>query len=192
VLATTLWDQDLWLVQWGAVLGASLAAAVTDVSSRRILNVLTVPVLAGGLAWSAVSAGAAGLADSMLAVLLLALPYVLLFMFAGGGGGDAKLMGALGAWLGLVNGLILLGCVAASGVILALAFAVAKRQVRSVIENLFSMLVAWLAAVRFRQSVVVGSGSMPAVREMTTVPYGVAIFAGACLAFAGVAIWRLS
>jgi len=38
-------------------------------------------------------------------MLLLGIPYFLLFAFAGGGAGDAKIMAALGAWVGWHNGI---------------------------------------------------------------------------------------
>lgn len=110
---TTLWEQGLQPVPWAVVVAASLVAAMTDIASRRIPNILTGPLLLGGVVWAAWTAGPSGLADSISACVLLALPYVLLFLFAGGGAGDAKLMGAVGAWLGMVNGLIVLSCVCA-------------------------------------------------------------------------------
>src|SRR5687768_7423149 len=110
--ATTLQNHPSPLLQWGAVLGATAVAAFTDSRARRIPNWLTGPVLAAGLIQAVVVGGGAGLADSLAAMLMLALPYIVLFLFAGGGAGDAKLMGALGSWLGLVQGAVVLGLVA--------------------------------------------------------------------------------
>src|SRR6056297_2650346 len=105
---TALWHDSVPLIQWATVLGASLAAAGWDIRCRRIPNFLTGPVLLAGLIWAAASAGWAGLGDSLAAAALLGLPYVVLFLQCGGGAGDAKLMMALGAWLGLVNGVVVL------------------------------------------------------------------------------------
>ena len=96
------------IFQWGVVIGASLFAVVSDIRQRRIPNALTFPLLAVGLIWAACFGGLAGLLEALGACALLALPYVLLFIFVGGGAGDAKLMGAIGAWLGLRYGLVAL------------------------------------------------------------------------------------
>ena len=104
----TLWDHSVVPVQWGVVLCVSLIGAITDLRSGRIPNFLTMPILLAGATWAVWLCGPAGLADALLGCLLLATPYVLLFVFAGGGAGDAKLMGAIGAWLGVVNGLVAL------------------------------------------------------------------------------------
>ena len=99
----TPWDFVSYTLPWGVVLLTSLAGAVTDLHARRVPNRLTFPVLLGGLLWATYEGGAAGLADAAGACVLLALPFVLLFVLANGGAGDAKLMGALGAWLGVAR-----------------------------------------------------------------------------------------
>jgi len=185
----TLWEQGMPLVQWGVVIGSSLAAALSDISSRRIPNRLTAPMFLAGLLWAGYVGGAAGLCDALAACATLALPYVLLFVFAGGGAGDAKLMGAIGAWLGMVNGVVALAAVAASGILLAIAFTLARRRVLVVLVNL-----AWISrsiipfvlrpwAVRRRAE------NTPPVTGMQKMPYGVAIFFGVCLAAGGISLW---
>jgi prepilin signal peptidase PulO-like enzyme (type II secretory pathway) len=87
------------LFQWGVVFGTSLAAAIFDLRSKRIPNALTIPLLVAGLVWATWIGGLSGLGNAAAACFLLALPYVFLFLFAKGGAGDAKLMGAIGAWL---------------------------------------------------------------------------------------------
>ena len=89
--------ENATVIQWGIVIGASLIAAITDLHRRRIPNALTVPLLLFGLIKSTCLAGGSGLLESAGACFLLALPFVLLFIFAGGGAGDAKLMGAIGS-----------------------------------------------------------------------------------------------
>jgi prepilin peptidase CpaA len=81
------------------VLGASLAAAVTDVRSFRIPNRLTLPLLACGLVYQLVTAGLSGLGAGLLGVLL-GFALLVPFHVAGGlGAGDVKLLAAVGAWL---------------------------------------------------------------------------------------------
>ena len=188
----SLWDHSMVPVQWGAVVGAALAGAIFDVSTRRIPNLLTGPVLLLGLIWASWIGGWAGLGESLLACVVLALPYILLFIFAGGGAGDAKLMGALGAWLGWVNGVAVLVAVSFSAIVLAVCFALARRQLRSVLATVAGLIWHMLSFVR--GFVKLGINAKPEGRKRSegelTVPYGLAIFAGACIAAVGVLVWR--
>jgi prepilin peptidase CpaA len=177
-------------VPWVVAIVASLAAAATDLRSRRIYNWLTGPVFIGGLVWSTAVCGLSGAAESMMASLLLAMPFVLLFLFAGGGAADAKLMGALGAWLGLGNGTPVLLAVVCCGALLGIAHALLRRQASGVVTNLI-LIVAGAAFV------VVGQRdwrsmrrAMPQPTAMMTIPYGLAIFAGVCAAAAVLSLWH--
>ena len=127
-MLSALWEHGKPQIQWGLVVLASLAAAFIDVRRRRIPNWLTLPLWAGGLAWAGVWAGPSALANSVLASLLLAAPYVWLYVVAGGGAGDAKLMAALGAWLGIINGLVLLAAVSVSAVLIGVAISLRRRR----------------------------------------------------------------
>lgn len=114
--------------QWIAVLGASIAAAFFDARRRIIPNAISLPALLLGLLWQAWSAGALGLAEATGAALLVSAPYLLLYAFAGGGGGDVKLMAAHGAWLGLGAGIVMLFFTALWGIALGIVFAVRRRR----------------------------------------------------------------
>ena len=168
-----MWNSVQPQVQWGVVIGASLAAAVWDILRGRIPNVLTGPLLISGLAYAALRAGLAGVADSAVACLLLSGPFVLLFAFAGGGAGDAKLMAGIGAWLGVRNGLAALASVAVSGAVLAIGFALARAWCRRSRAATPAGAVAKDAADRLTE--------VRPIRR-TTVPYGVAVLAGVCIA----------
>jgi prepilin peptidase CpaA len=92
-------------------LGASAAAAISDLRTGHIPNGLTLPLLALGPGVAAYEAHARGaaLAPAALASLLGvvvcgAVPY-LLFRLGGMFGGDVKLLAGLGALLGPVLGL---------------------------------------------------------------------------------------
>lgn len=178
-------DPSQDLLAWGVALGASLLAAFTDARSRRIPNLLTLPALAAGLAWAGLSGGVAGLGEALLATLLLALPFVLLFVFAGGGAGDAKLMGALGAWLGMHEGLRTLVCVCLAGVVMALAWAAAKRHLPEALARCGLLarggLHALFGGTRLRDL----PGLLPGTSDGEKMPYGLAICAGVLCAFTG-------
>ena len=190
MLPTALWEHDLLQLQWGAALGASLAAAAIDLRSRRIPNRLTGPTLACGIIWAGFAAGLAGLADGALGCLLLSFPYVLLFVFAGGGAGDAKIMGALGMWLGVRSGAIVLASVALSGVLLALIWAAASGRLAPALENMASISKGVLGAAGSRGSMSEARLGLPEPSSMQKIPYGLAIAAGTVLAALGVLLWK--
>jgi len=184
-------QQSVAMFQWGVVVVASLVAAFGDVRSRRIPNALTFPLLATGLLWSVWLGGVSGLGEAVGACMLLGVPYVLLFVFFGGGAGDAKLMGAIGAWLGLRQGLIVLLCVAVAGGVLGLVKAAAQRRLKFVLTNVLISFYTFILCV--------AGGRKPSLadarRETGTgeserleMPYGVAIVAGVCIAAAIVAL----
>jgi prepilin peptidase CpaA len=167
--------------KWGVVIGASLVAAGSDLRKRRIPNALTFPLFVVGLIWAAWFGGLAGLADAAGACALLALPYVLLFLFFGGGAGDAKLMGAIGAWLGLRQGLTVFACVAIAGGILAIAKAIAKKRLKFVLTSVYISFFGFLLSLITHRKMQLADEQTDIKQSgELDIPYGVAIFAGVC------------
>jgi len=177
-------------LQWGAVLGASLFAAVWDIRTGTIPNRLTGPLVLLGLAFSFCQGSWAGLGESVLSCLLLGVPFVLLFAIGGGGAGDAKLMGAIGAWLPLQAGAVVLVAVVLTGGVLALLRILAHRQRLSLLANLGRMIYVFLVAVcsgrrGFALLRTDTDESEEAPKPGVTMPYGPAIFIGVCIG----AVW---
>ena len=171
------------IIQWGVVIGASLVSAVMDVRTRRIPNWLCGPLFLGGLMWSAWHGGANGFVEALEAAVLLAFPFVLLFILAGGGAGDAKLAGAIGAWLSIREAGIALACISIAGGILAIFVAIYKRRVKIVFARLTLPVWDWIIALLYRVGFKQAIESTRAIDgEKLTVPYGVAIFVGMCVA----------
>lgn len=177
-------------LQWGMVLGATLLAAAWDARTRRIPNALTGALLAGGLLHAGLVAGAAGLLDAGAACLVLAAPYVVLFAVAHGGAGDAKLMGAIGAWLGLSLGALALAATSLAGVALALAWAAARRRLPEVRDRL-ALLVQGVLHLPFRPLAARGlAAALPPADQGLAMPYAPAILAGCLLAFGADLAWN--
>jgi len=182
--------ETMTVIKWGVVIGASLVAAVWDLRKRRIPNALTFPLFVVGLIWAVWFGGIYALAESAGACVLLALPYVILFVFAGGGAGDAKLMGAIGAWLGLKQGLAVLVCVIMAGMVLAIAKSIAQKQLKNVLTSVFVSfygLILLLMAHKTMRPVI--SQTDVKLSDNLDIPYGVAIFAGVCTG--GGVVWLL-
>jgi len=172
-------------LHWGVVIACCIAAAVSDLRSRRIPNLLTGPMFLAGLAWSMATGGLAGLGDSALAAVALAIPYVILFLLAGGGAADAKLMAAVGAWVGMGQGVVVLLCVCASGAVIGLGYAVIKGRARGVFANLILMMFAMISLVVGRRSLKEVGAQFPDPKTMLSIPYGLAVLTGVCVAAAG-------
>ena len=191
---TTLYEHPIPALQWGTVLGASLVAAFWDLRSRRIPNLLTAPLLLCGWVESAWLCGGQGLLDSLVATLLLAAPFVLLYAFGGGGAGDAKLMGALGSWLGVVSGIAVLLAVCLCGMALAIAFALSKRRLGAALANISGAVFGLLQPVfghgKLRQAGREAVRLMPGAGESQQMPYGLAIFAGSAVAAGTLWMWK--
>ena len=77
-----------------------VVAAFLDLRRRRIPNWLTVPGMVAGLSINAYQTGWTGLKHGLLGMLLALVVYGLLFAIHAMGGGDVKLMAAVGAFTG--------------------------------------------------------------------------------------------
>ncbi len=174
------------LLQWSVVIVASLAGAMWDVRSGRIPNWLTMPTASLGLAYMAWHDGLHGVGDSAAGWFALALPYIVLFVLARGGAGDAKMMGAVGAWLGVQPGLVVLVCVGAAGAVFGLARMLAHGRRRMLLGNWWASLYVFMIALcggpgLWKPSPDTPDQASSGQAAKTTVPYGVPIFLGVCL-----------
>ncbi len=181
--------------QWAVATGAALIAAVIDVRQRRIPNALTLPLLATGLLYALLQKGLGGAAESIIACVAVGLPYVLLFVFAGGGAGDAKMMGALAAWLGLEAGIVVLVCVAAVGALFGVAHAALKKQLRPMLARIGTAFYIMMAALCCGRKgwALVRTDPQENTRvggEPLAMPYGPAIFIGVCIGAFVVRLWN--
>ncbi len=96
------------LVFAGGVAAFTAAAAVCDWRTRRVPNLLTVPMFIAGLVSQAAFRGSPGLADAGLGFAVGFGTLFVLWRIGGGGAGDAKLMGALSVWVGFLGTLAVL------------------------------------------------------------------------------------
>lgn len=78
----------------------SIVAAATDLRWGRVFNWLTLPAIVLGVVFSTFTGGIAGAADSLLGVGIGLLLFGWMFLLHAMGGGDVKLLMALGAWGG--------------------------------------------------------------------------------------------
>jgi prepilin peptidase CpaA len=124
----------------GLLIAISLIAAFTDSKSARIPNWLTFPGIIWALVLNAIHTwmadestrqwmGTIGLSESVLGLSILFFGLLVVCSFSGGGAGDVKLVGAVGAFLGLANGF--------EAILLAYIFAAAYSLI-NVLSRVFS------------------------------------------------------
>ena len=126
-----------------AASAVALTACLTDLRSRRIPNLLTFGGAVAALVFHLITGGlsALGWAAAGWGVgLLLFLP---IFALRGIGGGDVKLLAALGAWLGPSLTLWLAFWSAIAGGAFAIIVAMASGYTGKALRNVWGMLSYW-------------------------------------------------
>jgi prepilin peptidase CpaA len=147
----------------------ALTAGVTDWRWRRIPNWLTVPAAAVGILLNSVAWRWAGLKSSAEGLglgLLLLFPFVLIRAL---GAGDWKLAGAVGAFLGPNELLVVLALGVVIAGVMALVLVIQKRRFGEMLRNIRRLLFA----------LATGHAGHPAVSldnpDSLKVPFGVAV-----------------
>ncbi len=125
----------------GAALLCAGIGAFHDLRERRIPNRVTVPAMVAGLAVHWIAGGWHGLADAALAGLIAGAIFLIFFLAGGMGGGDVKLMAAVGCLSGLSHlGLIVIATAIAGGVF-AIAVSLGHRRLRETLRNAGAVLL---------------------------------------------------
>jgi prepilin peptidase CpaA len=160
--------------------------AAFDVGTRRIPNFITIGGLAVALVLRLSIGGVETLLSGLLGALLAFLFSFPLFMLKGMGGGDVKLLTAVGAFLGPFGTFVALLATALVGGVLAIAVSLRRRRLGSSLAGTF--LVMRGLALK-----AISGGEVDAVptletQDAVTVPYGVAIAVGAVI---GLLWWTL-
>lgn len=155
------------------VLALAAAACITDVTTRRIPNVLTFGAAAGALMVRGALFGMSGVFEGgagWLTGFVLLFP---LFFVRGLGGGDVKLVAALGAWFGPGDALWLALYTAVVGGIIGTAYALARGYLRTALSNLGVIGNHWFYS---------GFQAVPGITlddtERPRLPYAIPIFLG--------------
>ena len=144
-------------------------ACYGEIRSRRIPNWLTLGGIALGLGAAAIEGEWDGLCDSALGLAIaggLFLPFCLLGVV---GGGDMKLMAAVGAIVGWPMVLRVLTDTCIAGGVIAVAIMAWKGILLTTLANVFRIMVGMPRKAR-------------SLRDAPTVPYALAITAGTLVA----------
>ena len=171
-------DQVFTIPVLVASVGA-LIAAVTDVRTLKVYNLLTVPLMVSGVAYHAVVNGGDGVIQSLCGILFGVGILLVPFLMGGMGAGDVKLLAAVGAWLGMPLTLyVFIASGIASGVCAVLMIAFQK----SFTEAALKLQVMWfrmnsfvkhLGSDEWMESVVPHEN-----RRRRVIPYGAMVAFG--------------
>jgi len=168
----------------GGALMCAILAAVWDLRQGRIPNPLVYAAMVAGLLLRVGVAGWHAMLDGVLAGLVAGGLFFLLFLVRGMGGGDVKLITAVGCWVGIRQLPAVLLISALAGGVMAVGYMIAYRQIGRTLRNL-------AALCRFH--LVFGLQPHPEISlvnpKAIRIPYAVAIAAGTLYAF-GVTLLR--
>ena len=121
-------------------------ACVTDLRTRRIPNILTFGAALVGLLYQFATGGIDGLGQAGLGWLVGAVIFILPFALGGLGGGDVKLLAALGAWLGPADVVWLSLYTGVAGGVMALVVSARYGYLGTAIRNVKLLLCHWQVA----------------------------------------------
>lgn len=153
-----------------AILAASL---VCDLRSRTIPNLITIPAMVLGIIINIMKNQVEGIKLSFFGILISFLILIIPFYIGGLGGGDVKLMMAVGALMGPWFALNALIYTAVAGALMALGIIIYQKK----LGKCFSNIMGYLASIFLLQEIV------PIDKEeaRTYFPYGLAIGIGTLL-----------
>ena len=158
-----------WVVTLTALVGCA-----HDVRHGRIPNYLTFGSALLALVYALAIGGWASLAAILACWLIGFGLFVPFFLLRGMGGGDVKLLAALGAWLGPLGMLSLAFYTALAGGAMALVVVLSRGYFMTTLRNLWLLLCHWR---------VVGPKSLPEIslenQRAPRLAYGLAIAVGA-------------
>ncbi len=159
---------DIWssLPYWVALY--AIAAAIIDLRSRCIPNTMTYSGIILGLMAGLMPQFGPSLSDSALGLLIAFVPSLLLFAVGSLGGGDVKLLSALGALLGYPAILDVLFYSIVFGSVWGLSVIIWRGRAMEMLKGIWSLLVSL---------VYPGSYKIVPVRDLS-IPFGVPIAVG--------------
>lgn len=168
-------DEVLLLLQSPGVIALLLtvtACGITDLRTGRILNAVTYPAIVAALVLSALGHGVPGmdLVSSFLGLATGFLPIFLIYLVGGAGGGDVKLMAAVGAFGGSIFSLSTLFWSLVLGSLMGIVQAAWSGELKGILQRVFFTLF---------HSVLPGVGPTSHLdKQGPTIHFGMAICLG--------------
>ncbi len=159
-------------------------AAIEDVRARRIANWLSFSLLIAGIVSAAMGTGGVSLAASIGGALAgFAIPFVL-FAIGALGGGDVKLLAAVGAWVGPLGAIEVFAASAVVGLIIVLIQALVQGKLTQLVRNsaLLTVNLVHVADVGLAHVTATGKSTRSVEKPL---PYAVPILLGTIFVIGG-------
>lgn len=153
-------------------------AALWDIRTGRIPNLITMPALVFGIIINIYYSGLAGLGMSMSGLAAGFLLLIILYVMGAMGAGDVKLLAAIGALVGPMAVLYVFLYTAAAGGLIALGLLFIRRQWKDVLFNMFLSIQSLSV-----NSLLHGQRQKLPASSGIKFPYGIAIFIGTAAEF---------
>jgi len=135
-----MFSLNLDITYLGVALAIAAIGAVTDYRSRRIPNWLTGPSILLGLILHLVLGGWRDMASAALAGLLCGGLFLIFFLAGGMGGGDVKLIAAVGCLAGISQIAVILIATSLIGGAFAIILAVGSGQLWATVANVSDLI----------------------------------------------------
>jgi prepilin peptidase CpaA len=156
-----------------AALLVGFGACITDIRSRRVPNVLTFGAAVVAVLFHTLDGQAGGFIQSVEGWFVGAAVFFIPFALGGLGGGDVKLLAALGAWVGPVDAVWIALYTGVAGGVLALAVALFTGYLGRALSNVWLLLSHWrVVGIRPLHEVSLDGSAGPRLA------YAIPIFAG--------------
>jgi len=155
--------------------GSLAIAAVIDARERRIPNWLTFGLLLGGLGRALASGGAEGLGHASLGMLVGGAVPLVLYAISALGGGDVKLLAAIGAWVGSGPAIEIFMVESLLGMVIVLVQAASQRRTGALFRNsaLIAANFASVSEIGLQNAVETGKSYQAIKRPL---PFAVPVF----------------
>ena len=163
-------------VEIGTVAAGLILGAWCDWKERKIPNALTFSLIFFGFIFNFLDQGVSGTVHALLGLILGILLLYLPFSMGGVGGGDVKLLGAIGSFVGPVLILKIFLASAIFGGIFSLMVMVQKKAFQSTLRRIWGKLLCFALTQKIEpeEGVSVKTNSL-------RIPYAFAILAGTFL-----------
>jgi prepilin peptidase CpaA len=163
------------LVNCAPLIGSLALAAAIDARVRKIPNWLTFGLLLAGLGRGLASGGMSGLGHSALGMLAGAALPLVLYAISALGGGDVKLLAAVGAWVGAGPAVLIFMIESVLGLCIVLVQATAQKRTGALFRNsaLIAVNFAGIGELGLQNAVETGK-SCRAIRR--PLPFAVPVF----------------
>ncbi len=170
-----IWAQYLLLIPLGVAL---LVAAVTDWRERKVYNWLTYPLVIVGLILHTIAFGLSGLIAGGLTAVIVLIVGLIILPFGWFGGGDIKLMIAIGATVGPAALFEIFFYSLFIGLLMGLSFSLVNGYLWTLLKRIGRFLKSLVISVSTRTNVT----EELVTDERAYLPFAIPLFVGAVFA----------